>query len=346
MQKRSFGKTKDGKEVFLFSLENKNGVKAEVTNFGAELVNLFVPDKEGNVRDVVLGFDDVSGYEDNPSFFGAVIAPSANRIENACFELNDEIYFLKKNNGQNNLHSDEVKGSHKRIWDYSENDNSVTFTLKNADCEMGFPGNKEFKVTYTLNEENGLEIHYEAVSDKNTIINPTNHSYFNLKGHKAGNIEDHKIVLMASCYTPADKYSIPYGEIVSVEGTPMDLRQEMVIGDKIDSDFEQLEFAGGYDHNWVTDNYTGEVRKIAVVKSPDEACVMEVYTDLPGVQFYAGNFIDSQKGKDGAVYGKRDGLCLETQCYPDSIHKPNFPSVVYGPGRDYKSTTIYKFVTV
>ena len=344
MQKRSFGITKDGKEVFLFSLENKNGVKAEVTNFGANLVNLFVPGKDGKVEDVVLCFDDVAGYEVNPSFFGSVIAPSANRIGGASFELNGETYTLKKNNGENNLHSDEELGAHKRVWDVTENEDSVTFTLTNADGELGFPGNKEFKVTYSLDDENGLKISYEASSDKDTIINPTNHSYFNLKGHKEGTIEDHKITLLASNYTPADQASIPYGDIVSVEGTPMDLREELVIGEKIDSDFEQLNFAVGYDHNWVTDNCNGEVRKIATVKAPGDVRVMEVYTDLPGVQFYAGNFIDPQSGKDGAAYAKRSGLCLETQCYPDSIHKPNFPSVVYGPTKSYKSTTIYKFV--
>ena len=344
MQKRSFGITKDGKEVFLFSLENKNGVKVEVTNFGANLVNVFVPGKDGKVEDVVLGFDDVAGYEINPSFFGSVIAPSANRIGGASFELNGETYTLKKNNGENNLHSDEELGAHKRVWDVTENEDSVTFTLKNTDGELGFPGNKEFKVTYSLDDENGLKIAYEASSDKDTIINPTNHSYFNLKGHKEGTIEDHKITLLASNYTPADEASIPYGDIVSVEGTPMDLRQELVIGEKIDSDFDQLNFAVGYDHNWVTDNCNGEVRKIAIVKAPGDVRTMEVYTDLPGVQFYAGNFIDPQSGKDGATYGKRSGLCLETQCYPDSIHKPNFPSVVYGPTKAYKSTTIYKFV--
>ena len=190
-------------------------------------------------------------------------------------------------------------------------------------------------MTYSLDDENGLKIQYEATSDKDTIINPTNHSYFNLKGHCEGTIEDHKITLLASNYTPADAAAIPYGEIVTVEGTPMDLREEIVIGEKIDTDFEQLNFGIGFDHNWVTDDYTGEVRKIAVVKAPMDARVMEVYT---------GNFIDSQNGKNGAFYKKRSGLCLETQCYPDSIHKPNFPSVVYGPGKDYKSTTIYKFV--
>ena len=344
MQKRSFGKTKDGKEVFLFSMENKNGVKAEVTNFGAILVNLFVPDRKGNMEDVVLGFDDVTGYETNPSYFGAVIAPSANRIGGASFELNGEVYTLKKNNGENNLHSDDELGAHKRIWDVTELEDGVMFTLKFTDGELGFPGNKEFRVTYSLDEENGLKIHYEANSDKDTIINPTNHSYFNLNGHENGLIEDHRITILASNYTPADKASIPYGEIESVEDTPMDLREEQWIEGRIDTWFEQLNFAGGFDHNWVTDQYTGEVRKIATVKSIMDERVMEVYTDLPGVQFYAGNFIDVQPGKGRSLYGRRSGLCLETQYYPDSIHHADFPSVVFGPGRDYKSTTIYKFV--
>lgn len=344
MTKRSFGKTKDGTEVYLYTLTNSKGLKAEITNYGANLVNLVIPKKEGTPRDVVLGFDDVSGYESNPSFFGALIAPSANRIAKAEFVLDGIQYHLKKNNGENNLHSDEEQGSHKRIWKVKEEEGGVTFFLSNEDGELGFPGKKEFQVTYVLTEENELKISYKAVSDKNTIINPTNHSYFNLKGHDQGTIEDHTICLYASHYTPADQQSIPYGDIVSVEGTPMDLREETVVRENIDSDFQQLVFAGGYDHNWVTDNYNKEVRKIAEVKSPDKDCTMEVYTDLPGVQFYAGNFIDPQKGKQGAFYNKRSGLCLETQCYPDSIHKENFPSVVYGPDRSYKSTTIYKFI--
>lgn len=344
MERRSFGITKDGIETWIYTLKNKNGIKAEVTNYGANLVNIFVPDREGKTADIVLGFDTVTGYEDNPNFFGALIAPNANRIAKASFTLNGAFYQLKKNNGQNNLHSDEESGSHKRIWKVEEGEKEVCFSLTYKDGELGFPGEKEFLVRYSLNEENELKISYEAYSDRETIINPTNHSYFNLKGHNRGTIEDHRITLFASKYTPADQESIPYGTIVSVEGTPMDLRKEEVIGDKIDSDFEQLRFAGGYDHNWVTDDYHSSLRKIAIVKAPNEERIMEVYTDLPGVQFYAGNFIDDQEGKGGARYKKRSGLCLETQFYPDSIHKKEFPSAVFGPDRPYKSTTIYKFV--
>lgn len=344
MKKERFGKTKEGIEASLYILENSKGMQAAITNYGANLVRLLVPDKNGNREDVVLGFDDVTGYENNPSFFGALIAPSANRIKGASFELNHTTYKLKKNNGENNLHSDEEKGAHKRIWDVVVKEKSVCFTLKMKDGEMGFPGNKEFKVTYTLTEENELEILYEAVSDQNTIINPTNHSYFNLKGHKAGTITDHTITLLASHYTPADQASIPTGEIAPVEGTPMDLRKETLIGECIDSDFDQLDYAGGYDHNWITDDCDGQVRLVAIVKAPDNARTMEVYTDLPGVQFYAGNFIEEQTGKEEASYGKRSGLCLETQYYPDSIHQANFPSVVFGPGRKYMSATIFRFI--
>lgn len=344
MQKQIFGKTKDGKEVYLYTMENSKGVKAAVTNYGAILVKLLVPDKQGHTQDVVLGFDDVQGYEVNPSYFGSTIAPSANRIAGAAFELNGETCHLKNNDNGNNLHSDEEKGAHKRVWDAKVNGETVSFTLNFQDGELGFPGNREIKVTYTLNEDSELQIYYEANSDKDTVINPTNHSYFNLKGHKEGNIMDHRITLMASSYTPADASSIPTGDIVPVEGTPMDLKTETVIGEQIDTDFEQLNFAAGFDHNWVTDNYNGQVRKIATVKAPEDARIMEVYTDLPGVQFYAGNFIDEQTGKEGAVYNKRSGLCLETQLYPDTIHKPNFPSAVFGPDRKYESTTIYKFV--
>ena len=344
MRKTEFGTTGDGRETYLFTLENSNGMKAAVTNYGANLVQLLVPDRDGVTEDVVLGFEDVSGYESNPSYFGAVIAPNANRIGGAFFTLHNKEYTLKKNNGENNLHSDEAIGAHKRIWDYETEGESVSFTLFLADGDMGFPGNKKLKVTYTLKDDNGLYIRYEGSSDKDTIINPTNHSYFNLKGHKEGNIMDHIIALEASRYTPADAASIPTGAVKLVEGTPMDLRGGVVIGDQIDADFEQLKFADGYDHNWIPDHCTGVVRRICTLRAPGDKRVMEVYTDLPGVQFYAGNHIKEQTGKEGARYFARSGLCLETQYYPDAIHKDNFPSVIFGPVRPYQSTTIYKFI--
>ena len=344
MKKETFGRTQSGREVFLYQLENKNGCKAAITDYGANLVRLIVPDREGKAEDVVLGFDDVAGYEKNPSFFGALIAPNANRIAGASFNLEGKTYSLKKNNGANNLHTDEEKGSHKRIWSVAAKEQSLCLTLEMADGELGLPGNRRFQVTYSLTEENELRISYRADSDCPTVFNPTNHSYFNLKGHGKGEITDHEITLLASAYTPIDAGLIPTGEIKKVEGTPMDLRNGRRIGERIDEDFEALELAGGYDHNWVTDNCDQRVRRIATVKAPGDLRIMEVYTDLPGVQFYTGNFIDKQKGKEGADYGQRSGFCLETQYFPDSVNKPHFPSVIFSKEKPYTSETIFKFI--
>ncbi len=344
LKKRSFGVTADGREVFLYTLENSNGVKAEVTDFGANLVNVFVPDGEGELADVVLGFDDVKGYEVNGSFFGAVVGPNANRIGGAVFTIDGVEYTLAKNDGANNLHSDRELGYHKQIWDVEEGDNIITFTIKDTDGNMGFPGNKVLSLTYTLDEENALTLKYHGTSDKKTVLNPTNHTYFNLDGHKSGSIEGHIMLLKASTFTPATPDSIPTGEIASVKGTPMDLTEGKVVGKEIDADYEQLVWAGGYDHNWIIDGWDGSLREFATVTGPVSGRKMIAYTTLPGVQFYAGNFIMSEEGKDGAVYKKRSGLCLETQYYPNSINIPAFPSCVYGEGREYDSVTVYKFV--
>ncbi len=341
--KQSFGKTKDGKEVTLYTLENKNGVKAEVTDFGAILVRLFVPDKNGDAKDVVLGFDTVAGYEKNGSFFGATIGPSANRIANASFEIDGVTYNVDVNDGVNNLHSHMEDGYHKMIWVAKEGDNAVTFTVKDSDGYMGFPGNKELSLTYSLDDENRLTLHYHGTSDKNTIMNPTNHTYFNLEGHNNGNIEEHELQLMASCYTPVVAGAIPTGEIAPVKGTVMDFTASKVIGKEIREKFEQLLLTKGYDHNWVVDDCTGELKKIATVKAPKSGIVMDTFTTLPGVQFYAGNCIAPEAGKAGANYDARSGLCLETQYYPDTIHHENFPSCVFGPERVYDSVTVYQF---
>lgn len=212
------------------------------------------------------------------------------------------------------------------------------------DGELGFSGNRDFSVLYELTEENGLRITYDVVSDADTILNLTNHCYFNLDGHGAGQITDHELQLFSHAYTPADAESIPNGDILRVEGTPMDFTEPHLIGERIDADFDQLKMAGGYDHNWVLDNYTGQVRKIAVVKSSDKSRIMEVYTDLPGVQFYSGNSRDLEVAKDGKTYGCRAGLALETQFYPDTPNKPQFPSSVFGPDRPYHTVTEYRFV--
>lgn len=338
-----FGTTKDGREVTLFTLENKNGMKAQVTDFGAILVRLFVPDAKGELRDVVLGFDQVAGYEKNGSFFGATIGPSANRIAGAKFEIDGQTYHIDVNDGKNNLHSHMQDGYHKKIWDAVVEGNSVTFTVKDEDGYMGFPGNKTLSLTYTLDDENGLSLKYHGSSDKNTILNPTNHTYFNLNGHNQGRIEEHEMQLFASHYTPVVAGAIPTGEIAPVQGTVMDFTESKAVGKEINEKFEQLLLTKGYDHNWVVDNFDGTVRKIATTKSLESGITMDTYSNLPGVQFYAGNCIGAEPGKAGASYDVRSGLCLETQYYPDTIHHANFPSCVFGPGKDYDSETIYRF---
>lgn len=343
LTKELFGRTECGKDVYLYTLENSRGLQAQVMNYGAMIVRLYVPDKNGETADVALGYDRLEQYFENGCFFGAVIGPNANRIGDAAFTLDGVTYKLDANDGKNNLHSHKTLGSHKRVWDTKENEDGVTFTLSMADGELGFPGNKVMKVTYSVTEDNELVLSYEGISDKNTILNLTNHCYFNLDGAGNGTIEGHRMQILAQNFTPADSGSIPDGEIVPVEGTPMDFREMHVIGDRIDADFEQLQMARGYDHNWVLDGFDGGIRLVAVTENASGSRTMETYTDLPGVQFYAGNFIEKEEGKNGKVYGKRAGLCLETQYFPDSANKAQFPSAVFGPERPYKATTVYKF---
>ena len=268
VEKSVFGKSPDGQEVMLYTLKNSKGMQVSLTNLGAIIVKLMVPDKAGNVADVVLGFDKAEDYYKNPSFFGAVIGPSANRIGGASFEVDGVNYQLDVNDGPNNLHSHFDKGYHKLLWTAETTDNSVTFALEDSDGNMGFPGNKKVQVTYTLSEDNALTLHYHGSSDKKTVLNFTNHTYFNLDGHDSGSIEAHELQLNASCYTPVVEGAIPTGEIASVAGTPMDFTAPKVIGKEINEDFEQLKLTGGYDHNWVIDGWNGELKEFAVVKAP------------------------------------------------------------------------------
>ena len=338
-----FGTYTDGTKIKLFTLTNANGMSISVTDLGAVLVKAMVPDKSGSAADVVLGFDKVEDYLGNPSFFGAVIGPNANRIAGAAFEIDGHTYQLDVNDNENNLHSHKDRGYHKCVWTATTDDSGVTFALKDSDGNMGFPGNKSVSVCYTLTDENELKIHYHGTSDKKTILNLTNHTYFNLDGHDSGRVEDHELWLGASRYTPVVAGAIPTGEIAAVEGTPMDFTISKKVGKDIDEAFEQLELTGGYDHNWVIDDWDGSLRHIATLKAPKSGRVMKTYTTLPGVQFYAGNFIDEQKGKEGARYSCRRGLCLETQYFPDSVHHSDFPSCVFGAGKEYDSETVYKF---
>lgn len=346
VSKTDFGVTRDGRKASLYTIINKNGMEAVVSDFGAILVKLIVPNKEGEKADVVLGFDHLEQYEENPNFFGSTVGRSANRIGGAAFQIDGVTYHLTANENENNLHSDFYHGFHKVLWnaDMKDGENAVVFSYNSPDGENGFPGNLKISVTYTLKNDNSLQISYDGISDKKTIINMTNHSYFNLAGHDAGSICDEKMMIDADAFTELGQGSICTGKVIPVEGTPMDFRTARRVGDHIDDAWPQLTLAGGYDHNWVLNTEFGKVQKFAQVEDEKAGRTMEVYTDLPGVQFYAGNFIDPQTGKDGASYGKRCALCLETQYFPNSINIPSFPQPVVEAGEAYHSVTIYKFV--
>lgn len=344
--KKVFGTTDSGQEIYMFSLLGQGGFQADIINYGAILVNLLVPDKEGNIADVVTGYDNLDDYVNQGCFFGATVGPNANRIANAVFEIDEITYELDKNDGENNLHSHKVLGYHQRVWDYQvkEEDNSVIFSLTDADGSMGFPGNKKITVAYTVTQENAVQIHYHGVSDKKTVMNMTNHTYFNLAGHNAGNIHDHILQMRAGGYTEIIAGAIPTGNIIPVAGTPFDFREPKRIGDDIDRKEEQLLLVGGYDHNWVTEDADRGIREIAKVTDPVSGRCMITHTDLPGVQLYTSNGMSAHSGKAGAQYGYRCALCLETQYHPDSIHQDGFPDVIFGPERVYDTTTIYQFI--
>ena len=342
IEEKEFGTYSDGTKVKLYTIINRNGMSISVTDLGAALVKALVPDKNGVAADVVLGFDRAEDYLDNPSFFGVVIGPSANRIAGASFEIDGCTYRIDVNDGENNLHSHRTEGYHKRIWKAEVQEDGVIFMLED-NGSMGFPGKKTATVRYALTDDNELILRYHGDCDRKTILNFTNHTYFNLDGHDSGSMEEHELWLGASRYTPVAPGAIPTGEIAAVEGTPMDFTTPKTVGRDIRVDFEQLELTGGYDHNWVIDDWDGSLRCFAIVRAPKSGRIMKAFTTLPGVQFYAGNFIDEQKGKEGAYYGARGGLCLETQYFPDSVHHSGFPSCVFGEGKEYCSETIYKF---
>lgn len=342
--KKVFGTDKKTKKaVYEYSLKNKNGMCVKILNYGGIIRELWAPDREGKLADVVLGHDDLMPYYENPGFLGAAIGPSANRIGGAKFTIDGAEYQIAANENGNNLHSDNENGYHARIFDVEEGVNSIRLSLRDEDGQMGFPGNKKFQMIYTVTEDNELRLDYHFVSDKKTVLNPTNHSYFNLRGQDGGSIEDHVLWLNASRYTPVAAGSVPTGEIASVKGTPMDFTAPKEIGQEIGADSPQLKLGGGYDHNWVIDGADGQLKLAAKVTAPGTSRVMKVYTTLPGIQFYAGNFLGEQEGKLGAKYHDRCGLALETQYFPDSIHRENFPDVVFGPDRQYVSSTVYQF---
>ena len=342
MKTRSFGRNHQGLEATLYTFENSSGMVMEVTDFGATLYSLKVPHR-GAKPDVVLGYDTPAGYEGPAgTFFGATVGRNANRIAGGKFTLDGRTYTLDVNNGPNNLHSGLDFYSF-RIWQVKQvAGNAITFALHSPDGDQGFPGALDVEVTYTLTEENSVRIHYRAIPQASTPINLTNHSYFNLDGHHSGTILGHTLRLDADAFTRADATSIPTGEITPVEGTPMDFRVPKTIGRDIDTDYEALNFGMGYDHNWCLNN-AGAFAHIATLTAEKTDLTMDVFTDLPGVQIYTGNFIQDEPGKGGVIYPRRAGVCFETQYYPDSVNHPNFPSPVFRAGEIFETTTEFKF---
>ncbi len=340
--KSVYGVLNDGKEIEKYTLKNKSGVSVSIITYGATVTNIFAPGKDG-FKDVLVGFDNLDGFLNRSNYQGQTIGPYANRIGGASFSLDGVKYNLVANEkGVTALHGGGE--FNKATWKAEIlSQNTALFSYLSPDMTGGFPGNLDVKVAFTLTDENELIIEYRAVSDKKTVINLTNHAYFNLGGFDGGDILDHEIKINASFYTPVDKLSIPTGAVESVENTPFDFREYKRIGDEIDKDAEQLNFTGGYDHNFCIDGYDGTLKECAKVRDRKSGRTLEVFTTLPGVQFYSGNFLSGKIGKNSVPMEKRTGFCLETQYYPDSPNKPSFPSCVFAAGEVYNSKTIYKF---
>lgn len=346
ISRADFGKLSDGTSVSLYTLTNKLGTVMTVTNYGGIIVSLKTEDRNGIFEDVVLGFDSLSQYEKSNPYFGCIVGRYGNRIAKGKFQLDGKTYTLAVNNGANHLHGG-LKGFDKVVWQAEEvkaNDGAaLKLTYTSKDMEEGYPGNLQTEVTYTLTNDNELKIDYKATTDKKTVVNLTNHSYFNLSGDTKRDILGHTVSIAATKFLPVDKGLIPTGELKEVGGTPFDFTEPHVVGERIDASDEQLKIAGGYDHCWVFDK-TGGQSPVATVYDTTNGRLMEVFTTEPAVQFYSGNFLNGTlTGKYGTVYNQRFGLCLETQHFPDSPNQPKFPSVELNPGDTYTSQTVYKF---
>jgi len=350
VKKEFFGKTTDGQNVDIYTLTNKNGMTVRIINYGATVVSLTAPDRNGKFEDVVLGYDNLEGYEADKSYFGAIVGRYGNRIAKGKFKLDGKEYQLAINNGENHLHGGTI-GFNKKVWevigyDYLMDGSFITMKYISKDGEEAYPGTVELTVNYTLTKDNELYINYIALSDKNTIINPTHHSYFNLTGDPNKTILDHELMIDADKFTPVDNGLIPTGKFTDVTNTPMDFRKPTKIGARINENYEQLKLGNGYDHNWVLNKHQELEPMIATVYEPTSGRFMQVWTDQPGIQFYSSNFLDGKvKGKNGISYQRRTGLCLETQHFPDSPNKPDWPSTVLKASKTvpYRQTTIYKF---
>lgn len=344
-----FGRTKKGEAASLHKLENHNGLIATITDYGGRLVNLHVPDAQGNLADVNLGFDDVSDYESpKDAAFGATVGPVANRIGGAAFELNGQRYELEENKPGATLHSGTKRPFHHLMWEsrvfQSDAGPSVELTYQSPHGEAGFPGSLSTHVTYTLTHDNALRIDYRATTDQPTPVNLTNHAYFNLSGHDSGSIANHILTMNASRYTPLDDKLLPTGDIRDVTGLPMDFRQPMAIGDRLEE--AKKDHTDGYDYNMILDKKSQGLGFAARVFDPASGRVMDMFTTEPAVQLYTGNHLHSQAGRGGAVYEPVAAFCLEAQHYPDALRHGHFPSIILEPAAVYRQTTIYRFTAV
>ncbi len=347
IEKKAFGRTLDGVDIDQYILKNRNGMEISAINYGGIITSWKAKDREGNYKDIVLGFNKLSEYEDGSPYFGAIIGRYGNRIAKGKFTLNGEKYTLAVNNGENNLHGG-LKGFDKVIWDSKEvvDDSTASLVLSyvSNDMEEGYPGNLEVQVIYTLNNNDELSVKYEAVTDKTTIINLTQHSYFNLSADFNKNILDHDILINADSFLPVDSTLIPTGEIRNVGDTPFDFRRPKNVGDEISNSNKQLMIGNGYDHCWVLNNQNQGLRFVASAYDSGTGRLLEVFSDQPGIQFYSGNFLDGTlQSKIGGTYDFRSGFCLETQHYPNSPNEKSFPSVTLSSGEKYVTETIFKF---
>jgi aldose 1-epimerase len=346
-KKESFGRTKDGQAVEIYTLTNRRGAEVRIMTYGATVVSLKVPDRKGTLDDVVLGFDRLEDYQNDTHYFGAVVGRYANRIARGRFRLNGVEYKLAVNNGENHLHGG-IRGFDKVVWKArplaARDGAALELTYTSVDGEEGYPGKLNVLVVYTLTDANELRIDYTATTDKDTVVNLTNHSYFNLAGQGEGDILGHQVLIDADRFTPTDAGAIPTGELRDVKGTPFDFTRLTPIGARIDQDEEQLKFGKGYDHNFVLNGRAGVLRRAARVFEPTKGRVLEVWTTEPGVQLYSGNYLEGTgNGKGGRAYHNRYALCLETQHFPDSPNHPSFPSTVLKKGARFRTTTVYKF---
>lgn len=339
-----FSDTLNGKQVNLYALQNKNGMLVEFSNYGATILSINVPDRNGKVENVVLGYDSIGGYYAGRSYFGSIVGRFANRIANGKFTIDGVEYTAPLNNGKNTLHGG-INSIDKQVWDVTENNGSIVFSIVIPDGANGYPGEVKLSVKYTLTDENEILIDYLASTNKTTILNVSNHTYFNLKGDPSQTILSHVLQLYASKFTPVDSTLIPTGELRDVVNTAFDFTSPKPIGRDIDMNEEQIILGKGYDHNFVLNESKEKLRPVAVVSEEVSGRRMEVFTTQPGVQFYSGNFLDGSQQGRGTSFQKRSGFCLETQFFPDSPNKPNFPSTILRPDETFSSKTIYRFST-